>query len=649
MQRLRAPFMLAALAAAVSVASCGGGGSSGSGGSAGAAGQGQLQVAITDAPGDFLAYDVKIDSITLKSANGAEVQTIPIASRIDFTQYTDLTELFNVLTVPAGTYTEVALNLDFSDAEILIEGNAGEEIVPDVVGEDGVPVSTVALQLQFPEGEALQVRAGQTAQLSIDFDLAASNEVDVDNEIVTVGPVLFATPSLDETREHRVRGLLDSVNEADHSFAVDLLPLYLRRGDFGEARVQADADTVWLIDGVEYEGLDGTAALAALGEDAPIIVLGSVSDDRDVIVANHVYAGSSVPWVGREAVQGVVIARDEDQLTVRGRVIEVGDDEVEFSRFENVTIDLSAGTEVTRQVLDDTGLDVDAISVGQRVTVFGDLAEEEDGDFAMDASSGHVHMEMNQVEGTVTARAPFVLDLEKINGRSPGIFDFTGTGDSVLEDVDPTDFEIATGPLSLANIDAEDFVKVRGYFNQYGAAPVDFVAQTIVDPNQYFGDRLLAYWNPSRNTDAILSIDDGSIELNTDEDQHGVLFVEVSDNGVVAADPLSLRLVADQDGLGRFAVKAFRDHEIDVFHEFETFEALVSERADDGQKLVGIEATGRYNEVDGTFEVSNAVAVFKRDRGHSPDWDDDHHPGHHKGDHHRRHGHGHGHGHGRDD
>lgn len=642
MQRLRAPFMLAALAAAVSVASCGGGGSSGSGNSAS---QGQLQVAITDAPGDFLAYDVKIDSITLKSANGAEVQTIPIASRIDFTQYTDLTELFNVLTVPAGTYTEVQLNLDYSDAEILIEGNAGEEIVPDVVGEDGVPVSTVALQLQFPEGEALQVRAGETAQLSIDFDLAASNEVDVDNETVTVGPVLFATPSLDETREHRVRGLLNSVDEAEHTFEVDLLPLYLRHGEFGEARVQADADTVWLIDGVEYVGLEGTAVLAALGEDAPIIVLGNVSDDSDVIVANHVYAGSSVPWVGREAVQGVVIARDEDLLTVRGRVIEVGEDEVEFSRFENVTIELSTATEVTRQVLDDTGLDIDAISVGQRVTVFGDLAEEEDGDFTVDARAGHVHMEMNQVEGSVTAKAPFVLELEKINGRSPDIFDFTGTGASVLDDVDPTDFEIATGPLNLANIDADDYVKVRGYFNQYGAAPLDFVAQTIVDPNQYFGDRLLAYWNPSQNTDAILAIDTGSIELNTDEDQHGVLFVEVSDNGVVAADPLTLRLVADQDGLGSFAVKAFRDHEIDVFHEFETFETLISERADDGQKLVGIEATGRYNEVDGTFEVSNAVAVFKRDRGHSPNWDDNHHPGHHKG----HHGRGQGHGHGRDD
>lgn len=637
MQRFRLPFVLAALAAAVSVASCGGGGSSHAAGDS--AQQGQLQVAITDAPGDFLAYDVNIQSISLKSANGAEVQTIPIASRIDFTQYTDLTELFNVLTVPAGTYTEVQLNLDYSGAEILIEGNDGEEIVPDVVDDDGVPVATVSLQLQFPEGQALEVRAGETAQLSIDFDLAASNEVDVDNEVVTVGPVLFASTTLDETREHRARGLLSSVNTTDNTFVVDLLPLYLRRGSFGEAEVQADAETMWLINGVEFTGVAGIAALAALDEDTPIVVLGSVSDESDEIVANHVYAGSSVPWVGREAVQGVVVARDEDQLTVRGRVIEVSEDEVEFSRFENVIVDLSPGTVVTRQVLDSEGLDIDAISVGQRVTVFGDLAEEEDGDFAMDASAGHVHMEMNQVEGTVSEQSPLVLALEKINGRSPAIFDFAGTGEDALTEVDPSDFEINTGALNLSSIDVEDYIKVRGYFNNFGAAPEDFIAQTVVDPNQFFGDRLLAYWNPSQNTDAILAVETGSIELNTDEDAHGVLFVEVSDNGVVANDPLALRLAPDQDGLGSFAVKSFRDHEIEVFHEFDTFETMISEREEDGQKLVGIEATGRYNESTETFEVSHAVAVFKRDHGYSPQWDDERNPGNHKGEGHRGQGH----------
>ena len=50
---------------------------------------------------------------------------------------------------------------------------------------------------------------------------------------MTVGPVLYASTHLDADREHRVRGLFHSVNSADNTFVVDLLPLYLRRGEFG--------------------------------------------------------------------------------------------------------------------------------------------------------------------------------------------------------------------------------------------------------------------------------------------------------------------------------------------------------------------------------------------------------------------------------
>lgn len=641
MQGFRIPFAVAALAAAVGVASCGGGG--GGNDQSNASGQGQLRMAITDAPGDFLAYDVNIKSITLKSANGAEVQTIPIAAHIDFTQYTDLSELFNVLTVPAGRYTQVVLNLDYTDADIQIEGNDGSEITPDVQTEDGATASDVSLQLQFPDDQPLEVRAGETADLSIDFDLAASNDVDVDNNVVTVGPVLYASTHLDADREHRVRGLFHSVNSADNTFVVDLLPLYLRRGEFGEASVQADADTQWLINGVEYTGLAGIAQLATLAADTPIVVLGNVSDDTDTVLAKNVYVGTSVPWVGREAVQGVVIKRDEDHLTVRGRVVEVGADEVTFSHFEDVTVDLSNATEVTRQVLDSKDLTTDDISVGQRVTVFGALDDSDSNAPVMDASAGHVHMEINQVEGSVTEKSPFVMDLEKINGRSPALFDFSGTGDSVLDDVDTTDFEVDIGSLNVSNIHQDSYVKVRGYFNQWGAAPADFTAQTIVNPNQYFGDRLLAYWNPSQNTDAILSVKADGVELNTDTSTHGMLFVELSDNGMVKTAPDSVKLVADNDGEGSFAVRSFRDHELDVISSFSDFTAQIGERSDEGQKLVGIEANGHYNAENDTFEVSHAVAVFKRDHGASPDWSHDHNPGHHKGEGHRGQHHGHGH------
>lgn len=636
MPRLRAPFILSGIAAAILLASCGGGG-----GSADSDSQqkSQLQVAITDAPGDFLAYTIDIKSISLKKANGTEVETIPVTSRIDLTQYTDLTELFNVLTVPTGSYSEVDLNVDYSNAEILIEGNDGSEVAPTIVDSDGNAVSDLSLKLQFPEAEPFEIKAGQPAQLSIDFDLDSSNVVDTDNNTVTVEPILYASTQLDETREHRVRGLLSSVDSTNNTFTVDLLPLYLTKGSFGESTVTADENTSWVINGTQYTGLAGVTALAALDKDTPVVTIGKVSDSSDQIIATTVLAGTSVPWVGREAVQGVVISRSGDTLYVRGRAVEV-DDTAHFTRYKTIPVTVASTTAVSRQVLSDSGLTKDSVSVGQRVTVFGDLAEDEDNGYTMDATNGHVHMEVNQVEGEVVSKTPLVLNLEEINGRSTDFFDFAGTGTSTSDDTDPTHFEVDTGSLSLSGINADEYIKVRGFENAFGSAPKDFKALTVIDPNQSYDDVLYAYWNPSQNTNPILSVESDSIELNTDETAHGVLSVQIIDkDGVTLEDPTSVSLVPDADAKGNFVVKSFRDRNMTVFHNFETFDALINEYDQAGKKLVAVEARGKYNETTKEFEVSDAAAVFKRDNDHHFDWDDDHNPGKHK----RHHGHGHGH------
>jgi len=632
MPRSRAPFILSGIAAAVLLASCGGGGGS-SDSSAEAQQKSQLQVAITDAPGDFLAYTIDITSISLKKANGTEVETIPVTSRIDLTQYTDMTELFNVLTVPTGTYSEVELNVDYSNAEILIEGNNGSEVTPTLVDSDGNAVSTMALQLQFPNQEPFEVKPGVPAQLSIDFDLNASNVVDVVNSKVTVEPILYASTELDETREHRVRGLLQNVDTTNSSFDVDLIPLYLnvRKGQFGEAEVKADAETSWVIDGTQYTGLNGVTALAALPKDTPVVVVGTVEEGSDTVIASHVLAGSSVPWVGREAVQGVVLKRTGDTLYVRGRAIEL-EERAHFSRYKTIPVTLASSTAISRQVLSDQGLNKDSVSVGQRVTVFGDLTRAEDGSYSMDASSGHVHMEVNQVEGEVVTASPLVLDLEEINGRSAEFYDFSGTGSASENDTDPTHFEVDTGSLALAGIEADEYIKVRGFETGFGSAPADFTALTVIDPNQLYDDKLYAYWNPSQNTDAILNVDSDSIDLNTDETAHGVLFVKIVDkNGVTVETPTSLSLVADEDEKGNFVVKSYRDRNMTVFHNFSTFDAVIGEYDADGRKLVAVEALGRYNELTHAFEVSNGSAVFKRKGESKLDWDKDENPGKHKG------------------
>ena len=90
-------------AAALALAGCGGSG----GGSAGmttnstvtpsaCADCGTLMVGLTDADGDFVSYSVDVLSLKLQRANGAQVETLPQTTRVDFAQLTDLSDLLSV-------------------------------------------------------------------------------------------------------------------------------------------------------------------------------------------------------------------------------------------------------------------------------------------------------------------------------------------------------------------------------------------------------------------------------------------------------------------------------------------------------------------------------------------------------------------------
>ena len=54
---------------------------------------GTVMVALTDANGDFLNYTVDVPSLRWRPRNGRVVETLPRSTRINFSEYVDLTEL----------------------------------------------------------------------------------------------------------------------------------------------------------------------------------------------------------------------------------------------------------------------------------------------------------------------------------------------------------------------------------------------------------------------------------------------------------------------------------------------------------------------------------------------------------------------------
>ena len=82
-------------------------------------------------------------------------------------------------------------------------------------------------------------------------------------------------------------------------------------------------------------------------------------------------AGSSVPWNNKDVVQGTVIKRTGDILTVRGHYINRTDGIAIFNSDIDITVD--DATRITAPLSNLTTLDKNSISVGQTVTALGTL------------------------------------------------------------------------------------------------------------------------------------------------------------------------------------------------------------------------------------------------------------------------------------
>lgn len=481
-------------AVSLSLAGCNGGSSSDLG-----AGNGQAMISLTDAPGDFLAYSVDVVSLTLTKQGGTVVTTLPRTARVDFAQLSDLCELLTGASVPAGKYTRVVMRLDYSNADIEVDKGDGTGVKATVQDSGGNPVTTLDVSLDFDTNHPLVIVPGLPSQLEVDFNLAASNDVDMTNPanpVVTVDPVLTASLSFDQTRSHRVRGPLASVDTGTNTFTLILRPFHLLQGDFGRITVTTDTNTIFEIDHIAYQGSAGLTRLAAEPA-ATAAVAVVVPDGAGHLVASEVYAGSSVAFGTRDVVTGNVTSRSGDVLTVRGASLVRADGTLSFH--DSVQVQLGTNTKVTAEGSTAGNLDKDNISVGQRITAFGIWDAIGSALDATDPNNGPVRMLLTQLNGNINTNGVsgqiVTMTLNRINGRPIGLFNFAGTGTSVSFDADPTSYKVNL-PNSITPPSGNGAaLKVRGFVAPFGQATAtdDFDAETVIDVSTGPAD-LVVHW-----------------------------------------------------------------------------------------------------------------------------------------------------------
>ncbi len=331
-----------------------------------------VYVAMTDADGDFLSYTVDVVSLKLKRPNGTIVEMLPATTRIDFAQYVDLTELITVGTIPNGAYFAVTLRLDYGNADITVE-RGGMPVAARAVDASGNALGVVDVNVTLDNRHHLVVSPGRPSLLTFDFNLAASNSVDLATTpaTVTVTPALVASLDFVEQKELRVRGPLVSVDTAAGTYVADVRPSHVRNLRFGQLTVHTDANTVFEINGTNYTGAPGLAALAAAGAGTITTAFGTLTKQTREFHAEAVHAGTSVPGAGVDTVLGEVISRSGDVLTVRGATVVRNSDGAHFAR-GSVQVTIGPNTIVVKAgtVASPTAA-ADAISVGQSIAAFG--------------------------------------------------------------------------------------------------------------------------------------------------------------------------------------------------------------------------------------------------------------------------------------
>lgn len=613
--RTQAFFAAWVLALTFLLAGCGGGGG-GDGDLAvtSALDSGTVIIGLTDADGDFLTYTVDVLSLTLTKADGAVIETLPNSTRIDFAQYTEMTEFVTAATIPAGVYTHAAMTLDYGSADIQVERNG--QAVPVVIQDTGGGnISTLDLTVRLSDRHRLVIAPGIPAHLTLDFDLAASNDVDMtmDPPIVTVEPFLVADVNPEQPKIHRVRGPFRGADLEGDAFDIMIRPWHLRRGDFGSLRVLVDEDTAYEIDGLTYIGKQGLEALDGKPSGTAVAAIGRLNRATRAFEASEVYAGSSVSGGDLDVVTGNITARSGDVLSLRGVTLVRSDGTVIFN--DDVAIDLGAGTKVVRQALVDTGLDKEDLSVGQRITAFGVLVAGRPGSLELDATAGLVRMLISTLAGEVVSAnaGSLLIDLQSIDRRRVSIFDFTGTGTDSASDADPANYGIATGTLDTASLSPLDPVKVRGFVRPFGQAPADFEAKTIVDVSSIRA-LLAVSWAGAGTTSPFQSLSSDNLVVNLDPAETGRLqdvrracvITDLYDLGSLPA------IQPADDNQGLFAI---RQHGVvQVFTRFANFVQDLEQRLDGSATVKAVFSTGRFENATATM-TAGRVAVKMAEQG----------------------------------
>lgn len=601
----------------------------------------------TDDTGQFTSYLVTVDSVVLVGELNGSISAVAVPETVDFAKLTNLSELWATASLPVDTYTSAIITMDYTSAQISVMVN-GAPVKVNVVDPTGVTPTTIAVNVSLDPSNGLILQptfaTSNALRLAINYDMSASNKVDLTTSppTLTVKPYMSIATTASDSKLIRVRGPLINSSITEGTYTVVVRPFFDEVNSLGIDTIFSDANTIYTYGGTTYVGVPGLTALsqasAGSTETAAFCTFEPTPTPATNVIAGifhsvYVVAGSTLEDFYTEGIEGDVIARSGNTLTLRGGTLTANAAQViQYEDLDSQVL-LGPGTLVTADGVSTLGsLDYNSIGVGQHLTARGLYSLNSAGVTIVDATgsatnTGSVRLQSTELFGSLNsvAAGSLQMSVQAIENYPVSVYNFAGNGVSSAQDPVATSFAVNTGALTLPTAAPGDPLWVDGYVAPFGSAPPDFNAFSVLaEPS--VPATLAVVWTGTGTaapfatlTDTGLTIDLTNAAFGSGQLRIGAETVDVTTlsasptivPAVAAADPTSgLPLYNPRFSVGPGAIAEATTANIESFITFAGFVTQLNTTFATPTPATQFVARGTYNRASNTFTASNIDVVL---------------------------------------
>jgi hypothetical protein len=610
-----------------------------------------VTITSTASTDNFLAYRVGLVSVQLQGSGGKSGLTVlPASTTVDFATLTDVSEVLGASPVTKGTYTSALVTLDYSSSQIVYDNGSLNGVTLTPVGANGKALGQVQITVTLDPTASFSVSSKGASQLAMDFNMAASNVVDLTNNTVTVTPMIVASSLPIDSKLVRIRGpLVNATTSA--SFTMSAMPFNSTTSGKGTLVIVPTDNTTFEVNGTSSAGGVGLGQLATLGAGSLAVAYGTLTAADQTTTttgttttlgtttgttttlgttgtttypttdttttstvtfsATQILAGSSVQGSGLDRVSGTVSARSGNAVAVEDATWVSADG---TETFIGGTTSIVMGPNTLITVFGQDGSEIDSlqqVSVGASIDAFGVLTADGSDNATLDVSAGHVRLDNTTASGLVVSQGSdaLTLNLSYLGGRL--------VTDAALEFSDslvlPTSYLVNTGSGDLTNSTAGAPVIVTGQTPSFATAPLSFTAVTLLDPTTIQAE-LVVDWGTGTATpfttynSTAIDLDVHNTSISSVLVRHAIqVGAQVNDITKMTSDPM-----ISPNATASTSVFAIGHATTSTIENFNTYAAFIAQLQTDltGTTLAtGMTATGQYTASSSSFSATS-ITVF---------------------------------------